>query len=340
MGTNRKINIHKEHIKIFIILGLIGLTVIFVKTNKFLENIHANQPVNFGVSYSPYYSQALGLDPQTTYQKVLEELQVKNLRLSAYWDEIEPQPGIFDFSKLDYYIDEAGKHSAKVVLSVGYKLPRWPECRAPQWLDHNDSKTRQARTILMLKEVIHRYNYNPVVSAWQLENEPLFPFGLCPASDENFFKQEVALVRSLTTKPILVTDSGELSSWRETMPLGDYFGTTLYRSVRNDFTGAWQYPLKPWFYFIKSQIVRQFFAPYNNKTIIAELQAEPWSDSFITNVPLSKQLEEFPAKQLKNNVDFARKVGFGEIYLWGVEWWYWMKANNQPQYWEYAKQLF
>jgi len=36
----------------------------------------------------------------------------------------------------------------------------------------------------------------------------------------------------------------------------------------------------------------------------------------------------------------AKETGFSPQYLWGVEWWYWMKQQNQPQFWEAAKELY
>jgi len=40
-------------------------------------------------------------------------------------------------------------------------------------------------------------------------------------------------------------------------------------------------------------------------------------------------------------VEFAKKVGFPEIYLWGAEWWYWLKiTQNHPELWDTAKELF
>ena len=36
-----------------------------------------------------------------------------------------------------------------------------------------------------------------------------------------------------------------------------------------------------------------------------------------------------------------KKTGLDTFYLWGVEWWYWMKtAQNQPAIWTEAKTLF
>ena len=42
-----------------------------------------------------------------------------------------------------------------------------------------------------------------------------------------------------------------------------------------------------------------------------------------------------------DTLSYAQKSGFGEIYVWGAEWWYWEKTvNNNPFYWDTAKALF
>lgn len=332
--------IHQEHIKIFILIGIIFLALIISLFNRFLDQIHLSQPTKMGISYSPDYAQALGLDPQETFQKILSEFRVKLVRLNADWDKIEPDPGKFEFQEVDYYIDQALKHNAQIILTIGYKLPRWPECRAPKWLDQENIKLRQERQFLMLERVIRQYEDNPAVIAWQVENEPLLPFGICPLPDAEFLEEEVIFVRSHTQKPIIITDSGELRDWIIPMRLSDYFGTTLYRTVGTPLLGSVSYPLKPWFYRLKSGLIRALFAPQNQKTIITELQAEPWLDKFITQTPLEEQIKIFPKEQLGKNIKFAQKVGFEEVYIWGVEWWYYMSSQGYPEYLQEAKEVF
>ena len=46
-------------------------------------------------------------------------------------------------------------------------------------------------------------------------------------------------------------------------------------------------------------------------------------------------------EQFKKNIEFAKKTGLKEFYLWGAEWWYWMKEKqNKPEIWNEAKKLF
>lgn len=329
-------------IQIFALMGLIILVFIFYFAAKSNDQSNQTNPITYGVTYSPGYVKALGLDPKKTYQKMFKDLKINKIRLPAYWDEIEPNPEEFDFADLDFYIDEAKRNNTDVLLAIGYKLPRWPECRVPDWLKNASIEKRQAEQIKMIGMVIDYYTkINPKlnIKAFQIENEPLLNFGTCDPVNEKFFKEEVAFVRSKTNMPIVITDSGELSSWIVPMQLSDYFGTTMYRVVTNPIIGAMPYPIQPWYYRVKSNLIRKFLAPSNKGTINVELQTEPWAEIFIADIPINKQLENFSIKDFKNNINFARKTGFSEIYLWGVEWWYWVADHGHPEYLQYAKNL-
>lgn len=329
---------HIHHIHILIIVGIILVVSGLILINILTEKANLSQNVTFGVSYSPRYSEEFDLDPKLTFQDILENLNAKNIRLSAYWDEIEPSQDKFYFSELDWYIDQASKKSTQVTLAIGYKLPRWPECRQPQWLS-NLSYLRE-RQLIMLKATINHYEQNPAITAFQLENEPLLDFGVCPTVNREYFKKEVSFVRSKTKKPIIITDSGELRPWKTPIQLSDIFGTTLYRVVDTPWIGPFQYPLRPWFYRVKSDLVRKFFAPNNQRTIISELQAEPWARQSLTQIPIEDQITRFSMNQFRESADFARKTGFGEAYLWGVEWWYYLSSHGHPEYLNFAKTLF
>jgi len=44
--------------------------------------------------------------------------------------------------------------------------------------------------------------------------------------------------------------------------------------------------------------------------------------------------------KMKEIVSFAKKTGFARQYMWGAEWWYWMKKEGHNEYWEYGKTIF
>lgn len=311
---------------VFIFFGLFYLI-----DNQYTQN-NLKKPVSFGVSYSPEYAQKLGLDPKVTFDQIINDLKIKKVRLSANWDQIEPKPDKFDFTSIDYFIDQSTKNNIEIILAIGYKLPRWPECRSPQWLDSNDLPYLRQRQLIMLQEVIKHYESNPNIKAWQIENEPLLDFGVCPNPDRKFLETEVELVKNLSKKPVIITDAGEPRIWRTTMALSDIFGTTLYRVVYVPIVGDFQYPLPPWSYPLKSHIIKNLFASKNQETIISELQAEVWTNKFLTQIPIEKQIKSFSLDRLKSNILYARKTGFSQIYLWGVEWWYYLASNNHPEY--------
>lgn len=330
-----------------ILLGLLLFLVIILAGEWFFEKTYSFSNIVYGVTFSPKAAAQLKLDWQQIYLKVLDDLKVKNIRLSSYWDTLEQKEGEVNFSQVDFLLGEAAKRGVKVILVLGVRQPRWPECHTPGWAKSLNIHNRQKKILQFIEGVVNRYKNDAVIKspiiAWQVENEPLLGvFGKgCDPPDEQFLASEVELVKKLDQRPIMVTDSGELGFWITSMKLSDVFGTTLYRQVYNPVLGYTNYPLMPYFYNLKSTMVRRFFAPSNSKTIIAELQAEPWSDTNnLLAMPISKQIEIFSLDKFKEYVNYAKKTGFGEHYLWGVEWWYWMAQNGHPQYLEYAKTLF
>lgn len=317
-----------------VFLAFVG-QVIFEKSYKFPAKI------SFGVTFSPKFARYLQLDWKKTYIQVLDELQVKSLRLPVYWDDLEKQEGKFDFEDEDFMVKEAAIRHAKIILVVGAKQPRWPECHVPAWAKVLSLQERRSKILKTIQKVVLQYRDQEAVWAWQVENEPFLPFfgENCDQGDENFLATEVNIVKALSQKPIIISDSGELGSWIAPMKLSDIFGTTLYRDVYNPVMGYFSYPILPYLYNIKSQVAR-IFAPHNKKTIIIELQTEPWLADSKYQGKAVEQAKLFPPDKFKSYVKYAQKTGFDEMYLWGVEWWFWMAQNGYPEYLNYAKTLF
>lgn len=292
--------------------------------------------VRLGATFSTIYAKDLGLDWKEAYVAALDDLGIRLLRLPAYWNRIEPEPDVFDFSDLDWQLDQANRRGAKVILAVGRKLPRWPECHVPRWAVGMNEDLVQTRILGMIEKVVSRYAKNSAVTAWQVENEPFFDFGECPPADVDFLKKEIALVRSLDDRPIVISESGELSTWVRAGSLADILGVSTYRIVWSRFTGYFYWPITPRVYRDRAAAV----APLTEKVIITELQGEPWTTQPIISMPIAQQLKLMNPDRLRTNVVFARKIGFSEAYLWGVEWWYWLKRQGRPGMWEAAKTMF
>lgn len=295
----------------------------------------------FGLNFSIHQAEYLGFDWKELYLDMLEELRPKHLRIMAYWDILEPARNNFQFDEIDFLVSEAQKRNIKTILVLGHKQPRWPECHEPEWAQNLESRIQNAELLEYIEAVINRYKDNPAIAAWQIENEPFFEFGPhCPKISRELFKKELELVKSLDPRPIVVTDSGEKGAW---LPVsfagGEIFGSTMYRTVYHHQKRKYiTYPIPPAVYKIKAGVVRWFTGIEEFAGV--ELQAEPWFDTDPYQMPLSRQLELMNPEIFSSNVQYARKVGFAENYLWGVEWWYYLKENfERPELWQSAKNL-
>ncbi|MBI5742452.1 MAG: hypothetical protein HZA25_01260, partial [Candidatus Niyogibacteria bacterium] len=198
---------------------------------------------------------------------------------------------------------------------------------------------REGALFALVAAIVERYKASPALTAWQAENEPFLPFGECPTVRREFLEREIALVRSLdNAHPIVVTDSGELGIWLRAAAYGDIFGTTMYRVIWSDRLGYIHYPLPPRFFWFKENLLRLFYP--DKKIIVSEMQGEPWGPKMIYETPLETQYRSMSLAQFRDNINYARAVGIRDTYLWGAEWWYWLKVkHNEPAFWNEARGL-
>lgn len=319
---------------------LIGVIVIL---GWVFEKTQPISQVKYGVSFSPRYARYLKLDWQKVYIQILDDLKVKKLRLPSYWTSLQPDSEEFDFSETDFMLLEAEKRGVEVILVVGARQPRWPECHIPDWAKNLSVENRQQKTLEFVQKVVERYKGNTSIKAWQVENEPFVNwFGeKCEDLDSVFLQKEIALVKKLDPKkPIVITESGEWSFWNKAMKISDILGISLYRKVHNPIFGNTAYPIPSFAYHLKSDLIRKMFAPNNQKTILSELQAEPWFEKGVLDTSLDEQIGLFSLEDFKSNVQYAQKTGFNEVYLWGIEWWYWISLQGHTGYLDFAKTLF
>ena len=142
----------------------------------------------------------------------------------------------------------------------------------------------------------------------------------------------------MDSRPVLISDSGELSIWYWAASRGDIFGTTMYRYVWSPIIGSYKYPIPPAFFRIKEQMVR-LFVGQQKPFIVIEIQGEPWQHLQLYEISINEQLNNLNFDQFKGIIDYAKQTGFSTYYLWGAEWWYSLKQNGHPEYWEYVKNL-
>lgn len=299
------------------------------------------EKISWGANFSQAQASYLGLDWQETYLAILGDLKVKKIKIITNWNHLEGRQGEYDFADLDWQIEKAKENKAEIFLVIGMRTPRWPECHIPEWAKGIDEQEQQDEVLKLVEKIVSRYQNEDSIIMWQVENEPFFPFGQCPRIDKGFLKKEVALVKSLDpqNRPVAISDSGEWSFWIAAAKLGDKVATTLHRKIWFEEIGTYiAYPLNPVFYWRKSQIIDKLF---NKEVIGGELQAEPWCPGGFNDCSLLEQKKTMDLKQFEENIEFARKTGLKEFYLWGTEWWYWMKEKQQsPEIWDEAKTLF
>lgn len=325
----RKQHVAEAMIALALLLFLFAVSVLRVARQE------SPAPV-FGATFSSKYAGELGLDWRRTYTAVLDELQVKRLRLPVYWSETAPTPETYNWNDVDWMVQEAGKRGVQLTLAIGRKLPRWPECYIPDWLEDRPALQQNDELLAYLRELVLRYDVSDVVGRWQVENEALFPFGDCPLPDPELFDSELNLVRTLSDKPIMLTASGEQEWWVNVAIPADILGVSLYRTTWNNLTGYFIYPIGPEYYQVKLATVR----PLVSTVVLSELQAEPWFQTAQTETPLRQQAKMFTVENLNEQVDLAKRIGFDEIDLWGVEWWYWMKVQGEEDLWNAGKELY
>jgi len=323
--------------------GLLVLVSVFVMVGMILAFPKSRPAVQqYGVTFIHSQAEYLGLDWQEVYQAILEDLGVRRLRLVAYWSDIEPDDDGYDWSALDFQMDQAAEHQAAVILSIGRKLPRWPECHVPEWAQGLSERDQQAKVLAMLAVVVDRYKSHPALRMWQLENEPLLDYGICPPEDVEFLRLEEAQVRGHDgTHPILITDSGELNSWLGAAEFGDVLGTTMYRTVFSKRTQSlffYDYIFPSWGYRLKARYVKLL---RGKDVLISELQGEPWGAKPFVDMTKEERRESISLERFQELKDFAVRTQLPEAYWWGVEYWYWEReVNGYDSFWETAKTFF
>lgn len=336
----KKIFKNKMFWLIFSIVFLLFLFWLFKIADHYPRRMELKAKDDFwGLTYSPKFATELGLDWQKVYLDILDDLQVKNIRMPIYWDQIAKTDGEYDFSQYDYIFDQGKSRDVKFIANIGWRLPRWPECHAPSWLNTSDVPMAKDKTIAMLEKVIEHFKDRSEIVAWQIENEPLFDwFGQCPNGDKNFLQKEVDLVKSLdNNRPIVISASGELASWKTEGQISDIFGTTVYRVVWNKWFKYVHYPIPAWYYRLKARL----YGIDTSQAIIAELQTEPWvPEGTLANLNYTEYEKSFSVEQFKANLQFAINIDFKQSYMWGVEWWYVQKNKGNSEYWDVAKSIF
>ncbi len=335
-------------LKIFIFLSLVAASLAaFFVTSAPESTVEARDELVWGVDFSESQAEYLGLDAEETYSAIINDLGAKHIKIHINWNATEPEKDVFNFESLDRQVALAEEAEVKLILVIGLKTGRWPECHTPDWYEAVPESERHAELITYISTLVERYKSSPAVQYWQVENEPLLKFGVCPQgyykSGIDTLRTEVDAVRAIDpSRKIIVSDSGELSTWTDVAGIADIVGITTYRSTWNGAEktfGLNPYTfLSPDFYASKAAFIQKL---YGKQVISIELQAEPWASKPLAEASLEEQAKSMNPELFDENVEFAKQTGLQAFYFWGVEWWYWMKTkHDQPLIWNKARILF
>jgi hypothetical protein len=300
-------------------------------------------PLKLGVSFSPSYAKSLGLNPQRT-MKALLSIGIKQFRINSYWSSMEPQPNVYNFSTLDWEFKYAEQAHAKIILVLGLRQPRWPECHMPTWATHEPQSKWQPQLENFIKAVVNRYKNSSSLESYQLENEYFLKgFGTCTNFSRSRLISEYHLVRKLDPHHTVIIDrSNNAIGFPVGKPTPQEFGISIYKRVWDaNITHRYlEYPFPAWYYAFLAGVQKIFL---HRNMIITEMQAEAWTPDgkTIPQTSLTEQNKSFNAQRFKNRFSFAKATGMRDIIMWGGEYWYYRKVVlHDPTVWNIAKEEY
>lgn len=294
--------------------------------------------MKLGTTFSYLEAENLGLNWKEALEEILN-LRLNPIRIGAYWSEIEKKKGEYDFSLLDEQIERIDKKRASIVLVIGVKSPRWPEFYFPSWLEKRISLCHRETVeeskigdflFPFLEKATNRYKDHGAVTHFQIENEPLnFSGPQWLRLGPKLLEKEVALVKKITKKPIILNSWVEMNRLRRLLRnlilkeksletclnLGDILGLSVYPSHPGQFRVKkrdWQI-LGKWLE--KAQKV-------SKETWVVEMQAEPW--------PKREEEKNFKdpfgnpscnPDSIKSDFVKLQNLGFETVLFWGSEFW-------------------
>ncbi|HVO86333.1 MAG TPA: beta-galactosidase, partial [Candidatus Binatia bacterium] len=298
----------------------------------------------FGVSFSIEYAQELGNDWHANYLALLNDLGFKRVRLMSYWELIEPQQGQYDFTDLDWQVQQAQAHGAKVSLAIGYRQPRYPECHEPDWAKQLpvNQTAWDNQLYSYISTVVNHYKNNPALESYQLENEAENNwFGACRGSAAPKWRltDEFNLVKKLDPNhPVFMNLSDEHG-----LPIGqptpDAYGFSIYRVVYSTNTEVHfytTYPITQWYHRLRVYAIHFI---KHRPVYVHELQLEPWGSAATEHLTIAQQNQSMSVQQIHNSIHYSEQTGIQLQYMWGGEWWYWRKTHfNDSGPWNAVKQ--
>jgi len=356
---------------------LIFFLILFIIAGKGFANPIPGKKVDsvfapaYGISYSFEQAGWYGLDPRKDYEKLLDEIKPKWVRLSFFWDQmVNGETGEFNknFDDLRFGIEEAKKRDIGVIVALGAKTPYFPEYHWPKKVS---SKVKFGEKITINhpvagdileidRRVVDELSNNDNIIYWQVENEPLLPNVNNWLLDPGLIAAEVEVVREADPKGrhiILNHPAGGAfdRDWQKLLPIlekGDVLATNAYfktqgaellafKIFRFEFHIPWPkflvWPVQSWpilspnYDSMKTKVERE-----GKRFWIMEMQAEPYVR---TIEDARKATFSFKASDINLGYDFLKSYEIESVGFWGVHFWQYREKAGDKSWFEIVKQV-
>jgi hypothetical protein len=323
-----------------------------------------------GISFRSPQVAVLGLDARTTLQTLLT-YPFQLIRLGAYWNRMEPEPGTFYTDELDWQVDAAEQAGKHIILCVGpLKTFSYPEFFVPAhhlrlpFQEHTLVKPSAYPSLLtaataFITRLVERYKHRKSIVAWQLEHEAVDPLGVEHSwrLDIAFVEKEVETLRKADpTRPIMMNGylptsvPVRLSQWWRTRDQGDSLavaqrmadivGIDYYQRHALMTVGTKTLYLdgskSPW-YERRRKHLFAWTRAHGQKLMIAEGQAEPWETVTTPPNPSGMGMYSCLPERIITNYNTCMRWSQQEASLyaylfWGAEYWMLRKQCADSSY--------
>jgi hypothetical protein len=324
-----------------------------------------------GISFRPLQATALGLEPEAALRALLT-YPFQLIRLSAYWNRMEPGPGRFRPGELDRQLDAAERAGKQVIVCVGaVKSFGYPEFFVPQ--HHLEPPLREGALVTpdehqrllragteFITRVVERYRDRDAIIAWQVEHEAVDPLGMEHSwrLSEAFVRGEVEAVRGADPdRPVLMngflptSTPVRLQQWWRTRDQGDSLSVAQRHA---DIVGIDYYPRHalasagPLTLYLDGSKTRRrqlrrerlldWAAGPGRRVMIAEGQAEPWEAVTTPPSPARQAMYSCRPEDLIGNYSqcmrwiHGRSCVLDGYLFWGAEYWLLRDRQGDPSY--------
>ncbi len=292
-----------------------------------------------GISFRPLQAAAFGLDERAALGALLA-YPFELIRLGAYWDRIEPEPGAFETDALDRQIEAAEQAGKQIIVCVGplktFGYPEFfvPAHRLPQPFPERTLIQPSAYPALLeaatgfIARLVGRYRAHASIVAWQ-PGRPVMMNGFLPTT------WPVRLSQGWSTR-----DQGD--SLAVAQRLADMVGIDYY--PRNALAAIGDRTLyldggqSRWQQERRAQLLAWAGAHAKNarKLLISEGQAEPWETKTTPPNPAGRAMSScLPEHLIGNYNDCVAEGPAGALYaylFWGAEYWLLRQQGGDASY--------